>query len=112
MKKTIFVTLLSILPMLASAATIGGVLITIQGLLNKVVPILITLAIIYFIWGLAMFIKDSDNEEKRKEGQQKMLWGIIAFFVIFSMWGLVNLIGATFGITPGAGAVPIPQFPK
>lgn len=39
-----------------------------------------------------------NNEEKRKQGKQYMIWGIIALFVMVSIWGLVAILTNTFGI--------------
>jgi len=58
-------------------------------LLDLLIPIAITLALLFFIWGLAQFILASGDEEKKKEGKQRMIWGIIALFVIVSVWGIV-----------------------
>lgn len=60
---------------------------------NLAVPALFALAFIMFIWGIyEAFIGSSDKgEEKRKEGRKKILWGLIAFFIMVSVWGLVNI---------------------
>ena len=63
---------------------------------------------VFFIWGLAIFIRDSGNPEKKEEGRNKMVWGIITLFVIVSLWGIVAFIGRTFGISPNQ-SLPIPQ---
>ena len=40
-----------------------------------------------------------------------MIYGVIALFVMVSVWGLVGLIGNTFGIQQGGGAI-IPSIPR
>ncbi len=67
-------------------------------LIKSVVPLLFTLATVGFIWGVIQYMLNPDNEEKRKEGKSFMLWGIIALFVIISMWGLVGVLTNTFGL--------------
>jgi hypothetical protein len=37
-------------------------------------------------------------EEKRKAGKSFMIWGLIALFVMVSIWGLVGVLSNTFGI--------------
>lgn len=49
-------------------------------------------ALLFFFWGLALLILRAGNEEKRKEGKKVMLWGIIALFIIVSIWGITEYI--------------------
>jgi uncharacterized membrane protein len=62
------------------------------------VPFLFTLAVVGFIWGIIQFYLNPENEEKRKNGKTFMIWGIIALFVMVTMWGLVGVLTNTFGI--------------
>lgn len=61
------------------------------------VPVLVGLALALFIWGGVLFIVSAGNDQSRKEGQTRMFWGLIALFVIVSVWGLVQLAQAIFG---------------
>lgn len=63
------------------------------GLLNTVVvPFVFALAFIVFLWGVFQaFIVGGTNEEKRKEGAKFIMWALIGFVVMISIWGLVNL---------------------
>ena len=76
------------------------------GILATLVPILITLALVVFIWGLIRYISSGGDEEKRKEARQTMLWGVIIFAVIVSIWGLVALLRSVFGIDTNLPLVP------
>ena len=67
-------------------------------LIKLVVPLLFTIAVVGFIWGMIQYFLFPDNEEKRKNGKSFMLWGIIALFVMVSIWGLVGVLTNTFGI--------------
>lgn len=67
-------------------------------LIKSVVPLLFSLAVAGFIWGVVQYVLNADNEEKRKKGKSYMMWGIIALFVMISMWGLVGVLTKTFGI--------------
>jgi hypothetical protein len=60
---------------------------------QSIVPLVFAIAFIFFIWGIfTYFIKGSDDEENRKKGGKLMLWGIIGFVVMVSVWGIVNLL--------------------
>ena len=81
--------------------TIGGIICKIGELLNLVVPILMVIAVIYFVWGVITFVVAGD-EEAKTAGRDKMIYGIIGLVVIVAMWGLVRIVVSTFGLnTPG-----------
>jgi hypothetical protein len=64
-------------------------------LINSVLPVLFSLATVSFIWGIIQYFLNPDNEEKRKAGKSFMMWGLIALFVMTSMWGIVNILSNT-----------------
>lgn len=64
----------------------------------NVIPLIITVAVISFIWGMIQMYINPNNEEAKKKGKMFAVWGIIGLFVIISVWGLVSLFSETFGI--------------
>ncbi len=63
------------------------------------IPLIFALALVSFIWGVVQFfIINADEEAKREQGKQFMIWGIVALTVMLSVWGLVRILGNTFGI--------------
>lgn len=87
----------------ASTGTIGGAnlgefLKSIIGFINSfVIPFIWAIAFVIFIWGIFQyFIAGGADEEKRSQGKQLMIWGIVAFFVMSSVWGIVNVFKGTF----------------
>lgn len=68
-------------------------------LINKsIIPFIFALAMVMFIWGVVQFVINSSEEAKKEKGRQFMIWGIIALTVMVSVWGLVNIVGGTFGL--------------
>ncbi len=66
---------------------------------QSIIPLLFALAVVMFIWGaIKFFIIDADEEAKRTQGKQFMIWGIVALAVMVSIWGLVNILTETFNI--------------
>ena len=88
---------------------VQGILCTIGGILNTIVPILIALAVVVFVWGVVMYVVASDEEAKKK-GKDRMIWGIIGLVVIVAMWGLVSVLTTTFGLN-GSVNVQVPTIP-
>jgi hypothetical protein len=77
---------------------------------NILVPFVFALAFIVFIYGIYQyFILGGANEEKRDAGKQLMVWGFIGFFIMVSVWGIVNVLVGTFGL--GSDSRPaLPTF--
>lgn len=80
------------LPVAVSAQTFGGTLTRISGFLNQIIPFLILIATILFLWGVVRYITAGGDEEKVKEGRNLMIYGIIALAVMIAVWGFVNIV--------------------
>jgi len=65
---------------------------------RTVIPLLFAIALVIFIWGVVQYVINSDQEEKKAKGRQFMIWGIIGLTVMIGVWGLVGILGGTFGI--------------
>ena len=101
----------AITPMIAFAALdtnrgLGKALLVISDTISYILPIIVALALLYFFWGLAKYIINSGDEEKKSEGRNIMIWGIITLFIMVSVWGLVNLLVDTFSLSEGSLKVP------
>ena len=109
MKKALFAASLFALPLVAFAAPqdFTGYISWVGDLLNRLIPVLIALALVVFFWGLVRYIAKRDS----KEGRQTMIAGLIALFVMVSVWGILRLAQNTFGVN-NAAPVTIPQVPQ
>ncbi|MBP6925799.1 MAG: hypothetical protein KBC22_01930 [Candidatus Pacebacteria bacterium] len=81
-------------------------------LLSKsVIPLLITVALVAFMYGVIEYLINAEDENKRKEGRKFMLWGIISLFVMLGIFGILQVLGNTFGIESGGNISDLtPQF--
>ncbi len=98
--------LLAIVPSVSFAALEGltGLLCSVLGLLGLVEEAVFALALVFFFWGMGQFILHSGDQKARDEGKQKMVWGVVALFVMFSIMGILWFIGNTLAITPDSFA--------
>jgi hypothetical protein len=64
---------------------------------RSLVQIAVTLAVIYFMWGVVQYVLASGSVEERKKSKQTILWGLIAIFVIIGVWNIVKLFQTTLG---------------
>lgn len=75
---------------------------------SAVLPVFIALAVVIFVWGVVMYVIASDEEAKKK-GKDKIIYGIIGLVVIISLWGFVSILINTFNLTPNA-TIDLPAF--
>ncbi|MBU6214931.1 hypothetical protein KGM48_03815 [Patescibacteria group bacterium] len=74
------------------------------------VPILIAVAFIVFLFGVyKYFIQGAADEKSRADGRQFVLWGVIGFVVILSLWGIVNIVKDT--LIPSTASGTHPKYP-
>jgi len=84
-------------PFAARAESLKSLTGSIVSFVNgSVVPFIYALAFLAFLIGMVRFFF-LGGEEGREKGKQFMLWGVIGFVVMFSVWGIVNLLLATIG---------------
>lgn len=89
------------LPLVSSAVAVNNFADVGQFIINFIsnilVPVIFALAFIVFIWGaFQAFIVGATSDEAATKGKNLMLWGLIGFFVMVSIWGLVNILTGTF----------------
>lgn len=66
----------------------------VQVIIARLIPVVIGLAVLVFIWGVLRYVL-AGGEETKDEAKKFMLWGIIGLFVMVSVWGLVNILSRT-----------------
>ena len=81
---------------------IGGLFGLVGSWVKLALPLLISVAVVWFVWNVFQYTIRAEEEE-RKKAKEGMLYGIIGIFVMVSVWGLVGILQSTFG-TSGAGA--------
>lgn len=102
MKKALALTTASLatlaLPLVSFAAEsvnnitdVGNFIIS---LINDVfVPVIFAVAFIVFVWGaFNTFILGANSEDVKEKGKNLMLYGLVGFFVMVSVWGLVKIL--------------------
>lgn len=95
-----------------NAYYLQGYATAIVNIINSLVaPVLLAIAFMFFLFGVyRYFILGATSDTARETGRVFILWSIIGFVVIFSIWGLVAVVGSTFGLTSGGSAPPYPTL--
>ncbi len=70
-------------------------------LIQTVIPVVAGLALLIFFWGLFKFIfrVGSGDEKAVGEGKNLMIWGLIALFIMVSVWGILRFVYTDIGFT-------------
>lgn len=108
-KKTALIAFaLFALPLITSAQALQplrNLVASISDLVAMLVPLLIGVAVVTFMWGLVKYLWKRDDD-----GKKIMIWGLVALFVMVSFWGIIVLAQNALGINPTA-APPVPAVP-
>ncbi len=68
-------------------------------ILNPLIVLAFTVALLIFFWGIFQFISSQAAEGKaRAEGQKKIMYGLFGMFIMFSAYGIIGLILDTFDL--------------
>jgi len=101
-----------IVPLFAHAAakSFSELVENLVSLINTGIGFLLLLGIIMYFWGISVnVLKFEDDPEKKKA---YFFWGIIVLFVMFSIWGIIELLqntlfgGGSFGIGSAPASEP------
>lgn len=88
-------------------AAVAQLLISIGGIVRLLIPIVVSVALLMFFWGIAKFIANAGDETAQAKGKRLMVGGVIGFVVMLSIWGIVSFIQSALGIG-GVSNVQIP----
>jgi hypothetical protein len=80
---------------------------------STLIPLVFGIALLMFIWGVFKYmILGGGDEGSREEGKQLMIWAIVGFVVMVSVFGIVNLIANGLGFGGQENIQNIPNVPR
>ena len=87
----------------AGGGAFGGVdnfIVRITSFINStLIPLVFALALFVFIWGMfRFFIAGGHDEDAREKGKNLMLYAVLGFVLMVSIFGIVNLISGGINI--------------
>ena len=79
-------------------------------ILNRVIPVLIALALVIFFWGLIQYIRT----HKAGKGKDVMIAGLVGLFIMVSVWGIIRIAQNTLGVSNSGANIgnTIPNVPQ
>lgn len=75
-----------------SPFTIEKVLGTLSTSLNRVIPFLVLVATVLFLWGVMRYLTAGGDENRLEEARRMIVYGIIGLAIIIAVWGLVYVV--------------------
>lgn len=97
-KKALPYLVSGLLPLVALAQTADTVLVRIDRILQQVIPILLLVGTIVFLWGVITYLTAGPDEEKQKYGKYLIIYGLVGLFAMVAIWGIVRVLTQTFGV--------------
>ena len=98
---SIFVASFPVVAFATTSKKLSDVIALIAGYLNQILALLMGLAVVMFVYYVVKYFIQP-IEVKRSEAAQYVMWSLLGFFVILSMWGLVNILISTFDLGQGS----------
>ncbi len=106
------------MPVLAAATPlIAYALDPVYGVLSKVrswvvalIPIVTSIVVIVFLWGIVKYITAAGDMEKEKDARGHIIYGLIGISVMIGIWGIMNFIFNVFDLGGVGSPVDLPSF--
>ena len=88
---------------------LGSLITRTTGLIQQIVILVFTLAVVVFGWGIVKMISAAGNTEKLKQAKGIIWWGIIGMFVLATIGGIILFLRTELQIQDVQKISP-PQF--
>jgi len=112
MKKLAFIVGVLTLPVVSFAQQLDSLktlVESIREIIDMVIPIMVSIALLGFFYGLVRYI--FGKEDDKAQAKKTMIWGVVALFVMVTVWGLVAFIGDSVGIAQDPAPAIAPLIP-
>jgi len=102
----ILLLFVTIFPTITEAITLTDTIDVINKLVNSLIPLILAVTVLIFFWGLAMYLLNVGSSENKSNGIHIMVTGIIAIFVMVSIWGIIGILQSTFQVAQYKPIIP------
>lgn len=109
-KTTTAVITLALFPLVASAQSVQEFLTNFMLFSsNYVIPFLIGIAFVFFVFNaIRFFVIGGSNEEGKEKAKALAIYGVSAFVLIIIFWGIINLLTSSLGLDDSE--VPVSDY--
>ncbi|HUD04126.1 MAG TPA: hypothetical protein VMR73_01400 [Candidatus Paceibacterota bacterium] len=67
-------------------------------IINPAIDVLFGLAILYFVWGVWIYLRQSDSPEGLQTGGRHIMYSLIGIFIMISVGGIMWFIQNSFNL--------------
>lgn len=67
-------------------------------IIYPLVTLMFVVAMLVFVWGVFLYVKNGTEEAARAQGQRHMVFGVIGFVIMLSALAIFNIALGTFGL--------------
>ncbi len=79
---------------------------------GTLIPLVFGVALLVFIYGMfKYFILGGSDDGSREKGRNLMMWAVVGFVAMVSVFGIVNLIAGGLGFSDEENIQNIPNVP-
>jgi hypothetical protein len=77
---------------LAAPSNLKELIKVFTDLINPLIGLMTGIAMLLFAWGVVQYILYAGDEKKKKSAKDTLVYGVVALFVLFSFWSIVQLL--------------------
>ncbi len=74
--------------------TLAAIVSKLISFINLVIPVLTAFALVLFMYGVFSYVI-ARTQGNKESSFGPILWGIVAMFVLFSLWGIIKLVSGS-----------------
>jgi hypothetical protein len=82
-----------------STGAINTTIDALIGTVNRIIPLLLGIAVLVFIWGVIKYVLAASDVERGK-AVSRIVWSVVSLAAILAVWGLARLLINLFGLQP------------
>lgn len=68
-----------------------------DNVVNPLIVFFFAAAVVFFLWGVADFIRSSESDDGREKGKQHMVWGVVGIFLMTAVFAIMCLLARMVG---------------
>lgn len=61
-----------------------------QTVVNPIITLLFSVALVVFSWGVIEYIKGAESSESRQKGQQHIIWGLVGLLIMVGVYTIID----------------------
>ena len=67
-------------------------------ILNPLILLVFAISVVIFMYGIVRFLSLEDGDKAKVEARNAIIWGLVGMAIMFSVYGIIRFVLATFGI--------------